>query len=132
MMGVRQLFLMDCFGALVSAAILGVVLPMFEDTFGMPTRVLYVLAGIALVFAVYSAFCYGLRKRAVYLKAIAVANLLYCCLTAGLVFYWHAHLTTLGLVYFVLEMAVILGLVVWEWRRANLPQPAAEVILPQH
>ena len=45
-----------------------------------------------------------------------MANLLYCLITIGLVFYFYQSLTILGLLYFFLEVVVIGGLVVIEWR----------------
>lgn len=115
------LFLIDGLGALLSAILLGVVLVQFEAIFGMPPNVLYGLAGIAGGFCIYSLSCF-LRKPEnwrPYLKGIAIANLAYCALTAGLVVYFRQRLTGLGILYFVLEIAVIVGLSVFELKTAS-------------
>ena len=87
----------------------------------MPTRVLYVLAAIACVFAIYSFSCF-LRKPEnwrPYMKMIAVANLMYVCLTLGLVIFLYRQLTVLGLTYFGLELIVIVILVTAELKIAG-------------
>jgi len=117
----KNLFLIDGFGALLSAFSLGIVLVKFEEIVGMPQRVLYILALMACIFAVYSFSCY-LRVNKnwrPFLKAIAFANLLYCCLTIGLVLYFYQSLTALGILYFVLEIIVILLLVSIELKMAS-------------
>jgi hypothetical protein len=114
----RMLFLIDGLGAIVSAFFLGVILVRFEENFGMPKSVLYVLASLAAIYAIYSIGCYFFLTNTwrPYLKAIAIANLLHCCLTIGLVFYFYEKLTVLGLVYFLLEIIIVMGLVMIERR----------------
>jgi hypothetical protein len=96
----KKLFLIDGFGALISAFLLGVVLVQFESTFGMPRKELYILSLLAVGFAIYSFTCsWKLPPNwQVYLKTIAVVNSLYCCLTLGLMFYHGETITTLGVV----------------------------------
>jgi len=119
--GLRQIFLIDCLGALVSTVMLGVVLVRFEGAFGMPVPVLYALASIALVFACYSflGFMGKLGPRGIYLQIIATANLLYCCLTLVLVWYHFPSLTALGIAYFVLEKLIVVPLAMFEWKRGR-------------
>ena len=119
----KQLFLIDGLGAFVSAFLLGIILVNFESFFGMPREVLYPLAIIPCVFAVYSFFCFFRipEKWRSFLKIIAIANLLYCCLTMSLVIYFYSELTVLGLLYFVLELAIILFLVFIELKMASNP-----------
>ncbi len=111
----RSVFLLDGLGALLSAGFLS-LLAQWESLFGMPPAVLYPLALIACGFALYSLSCYLLdRQRWVpWLKAIAWANALYCCLTLGWVIRYFDSLTIWGLLYFILEMAVVSVLVLWE------------------
>lgn len=52
------------------------------------------------------------------MKIIAMANLMYCCLTMGLVIYLHQQLTIIGLIYFILEIIIISILVVIELKAA--------------
>lgn len=115
-MGLRLTFLIDSVGALVSAIMLSVVLPMFIDKIGMPEKVLILLGGIAWVFAVYSGYGYLSGRNGEFLRAIAIANLVYCGLTAALVCYWYLQLTQLGLAYFIIEMCIVVCLAIWEWK----------------
>ena len=117
-----KLFLVDSLGALLSALLLGLVLTQFEKTFGMPQQVLYVLSVIPCVFAVYSFLCF-LSKTIhwrFFMKIISTANLLYCCLTLGLMIYFYQQLTVLGLLYFVLELIIIINLAYIEWKTASI------------
>ena len=117
-----RLFLLDSLGAMLTAIMLAAVLPVFEPTFGMPRQVLYILALIACVFFTVSFSCYLSTPQAwrFYMKIIAVANLLYCCLTAGLIVVYYQQLTVLGLAYFVLEITVIAVLAAVEWQTASV------------
>ncbi|MCB9038886.1 MAG: hypothetical protein H6557_19915 [Lewinellaceae bacterium] len=112
----RKLFLIDGLGALLSAFLLGVVLVQWEHIFGMPPRVLYPLAAIAGAFAVYSLSCHWFptQNHGPFLKGIAIANLLYCCLTLGLVVYWYPQLTALGVIYFLVEIGIVCSLAIVE------------------
>lgn len=87
----------------------------------MPLKALYWLAFIPCLFCIYSFVCFWrIRENgSPYLKIIAVANLLYCCLTAGLVIYFRQQLTALGILYFVLEMVVITVLSIVELKIAS-------------
>jgi uncharacterized membrane protein YsdA (DUF1294 family) len=105
----QKIFLIDGIGALVSAILLGIVLVALEPYIGMPPKVLYVLALLAGAFAVYSLTCHIRVKtnRGRYLRIIAIVNLLYCCLTLGLVFYFREQVTIWGWLYFVGEIIIV-------------------------
>jgi hypothetical protein len=122
----KRLFLIDGIGATVTlCCLLGLLLPL-ETQFGMPRQNLFVLAGLAGCFALYSLSCYcfsGTNWRP-YLAAIALVNTLYCLLTGFLMVVNADRLTILELVYFSLEIAVILGLVAIELRAIWLDQAA--------
>jgi hypothetical protein len=124
----RRLFLIDGFGALLSAFLLGVVLVKFESTFGMPKKVLYALSLMACLFAIYSFTCYLQVKKnwPPFLKVIAIVNLSYCALTLGLLFYFHQELTSLGMIYFLLEIGVVTSLAIVELYSASKLSPLAE------
>ena len=102
----KKLFLIDGFGALISAFLLGIVLVQYESAFGMPRKELYILSLLAVGFAIYSFTCsWKLPQNwQIYMKTIAVVNSLYCCLTLGLMFYHREVITTLGIVYFLGEI----------------------------
>lgn len=109
----KTLFLIDSLGALLTAFFLFVVLRRFEVYFGMPEEILLWLSTIAIIFCVYSFACFIFLKEKwkLYLGIVAVANLLYCCLTLTLVIYNLEVLTFLGITYFVLEIVLIVTLV---------------------
>jgi uncharacterized membrane protein YuzA (DUF378 family) len=117
----KLIFLIDGFGAILSVFLLGFVLVQLENIIGMPSQTLYILAGIAGVFSVYSFFCaFRITKKwKTFLKIIALANLFYCLLTFLLLFYHHSELTSLGIIYFILEMILIVGLAIVELKIAN-------------
>jgi len=108
---VKNIFLIDGIGAIVTALLLSQVLARFEAIFGMPPQILYILASIAACFAVYSLACHFRVKenRSPFLKGIAVANTLYCIITLGLVIYLRESLTWLGITYFLAEIVVVMS-----------------------
>jgi hypothetical protein len=115
----KQLFLADGLGAILTATLLSQVLARWPSLFGVPASVLYVLAGIAACFALYSLSCYFmLRERhGFYLRIIATANTLYCLATLGLMVSLPG-ISWLGIAYFIGEIIVILLLVNVEFRTA--------------
>lgn len=115
----QKIFLIDGLGALVSAALLGVALPALQT--GVPRSTLLAFAIGACVFAIYSLTCFLLNKRGTWLKAIAVANLLYCGATGVAVWFYFSQMTSLGRAYFLMEIAVIVPLAVFELKQASLP-----------
>lgn len=117
----KQLFLVDSIGALLTATMLGLVLPMFQEYFGMPVDTLHTLSIVAVCFFLYSLLCYisNPKRWKSFLKIIATANALYCCLTTTLVIYYHAQLTTIGWIYFIQEILIILTLVYIELRKVS-------------
>ena len=110
-------------GALASAFMLGIVLPLLGT--GMPELVLRALALAAVVFSVYSISCFVLRKGGRWLKLIALANALYCVVTFGLLISFFDDVTWPGRAYFVGEILIIAALVAVEVRHAQaLPEGA--------
>lgn len=116
----KKTFLIDALGALLSAFLLGVVLVSFEEFFGMPKQVLYYLAFTSSLFAVYSFLCYLKTPEnwPNYLRAIAILNIFYCFVTAGLIVQFFQQLTIFGIIYFACEILLILNLVSIELKLA--------------
>ena len=112
----RNVFLLDGIGALVSSLLLVVFLAPFESFFGMPSDYVYQLAIPAVLFAVYSIACYvfNLNNWQPFMKLIALANFLYCCLTFYLILKLFYRLTHFGVLYFLLEIAVIFMVIALE------------------
>ncbi len=109
----KRLFLVDSIGAFLSLFFISCILIPFQQYVGIPGSTLFIIAVPPFIFALYSLICayYVTIKWAFYLSLISLANLLYCCLTIGLIIYHYANLTLLGLLYFVTEIILILLLV---------------------
>jgi len=114
----KQLFLIDSLGAVLTAFSLGVILTRFEHIFGMPRSILYILSLVACGFAVYSFCCYLFINKnwRPFLTVIAIANLMYCCVTFALIIYLWEELTIWGVGYFLAEIIVIIILVSIEFQ----------------
>jgi hypothetical protein len=69
---------------------------------------------------VYSFFCaFRIKKNwRPFFKVIALANLSYCLLTFSFLLYHQAHVTTIGLIYFLVEIVIIFGLALFEFKVA--------------
>ncbi len=117
----KSWFLLDGLGALLSVFLLGVVLVKLESIVGMPKHTLYFLAGIPCVFALYDLVCYKLADKnwRTLLRIIAIGNLVYCFISIGLLIRHFHLLTNLGLIYFILEILVLIILVYLELKYAS-------------
>ncbi len=116
-----KLFLIDGLGALLSGTLYIGLLANFQSFFGMPLREIYILTVLAAIYAVYSFSCYFLKvdRWPIFLKAIAIANLLHCCLTIGLIIYFKEVITIWGVLYFIGELIIVVPLALFEWRTAS-------------
>ena len=117
----RTIFLIDGIGAIVSAVMLGIVLPLLQDLIGMPTEVLYYLASAAVMFAIYSLSCALIVpiKWPTFLRIIAFVNLTYCAVSVGLVYHYYPQLTKLGMAYFTIEKLIVIYIVMMELKAAK-------------
>lgn len=118
---IKNLFLLDGIGALVSAFSLGVILVWLEKYFGIPKSTLYFLALLPCLFAIYDFYCYFKIKEQLwkFLKYIAIVNLLYCALSLGLAFHHKEVITYLGWGYIIIEIVIVVGLALYELKVAN-------------
>jgi hypothetical protein len=116
----RTLFVIDAAGAVLSATVLAGVVAQWEGVFGLPARVPYALATAAACFAAYSTACrLWVRERwPPWLLGIGMANAGYGLVTLGLIARMWPQLTRAGVLYFVLELAVLAPLVWVEVRTA--------------
>lgn len=126
----RTIFLVDGLGAAMTTFYLFFVLRRFSDYFGMPPHILTYLSLIGLILCVYSLTCFFFLKDnwIPFLRLISIGNLLYCFLTAVLVFNYYSELTKLGLMYFMLEMAIILIIVHVEFSVATILKRAERLM----
>ncbi len=113
----EHIFLVDGLGAAYSATMLGLILAYFEPFFGMPTIVLYPLAGVATCLALYSLSCHVLKPERwqIFLRGIATLNLAYCTTSVLLMNLFWNSLTVWGVAYFVAEKFVVIGLAFQEF-----------------
>lgn len=120
----KKLFLIDGIGALLSVFFLALVLPKFELYFGMPKNTLFILACIAALFAINSLtiFLLTTKNLQLYLKAIAIANIAYCIYSLVVVVDNYTTITKLGIIYFTVEIVVILLLALVEIKVATIKQ----------
>lgn len=108
----RTLFLIDSIGALITGFSLLLIIGQFNGYFGMPASALSYLSIIAFCFCIYSAICFFFVKAnwTKYMRVIGIANLFYCVLTIVLLIKYFPLLTMLGTSYFLIEIAIILGI----------------------
>ncbi len=117
----EKLFLIDAFGALLSAFLLGIVLVKFEQFFGIPIPILYFLALLPCFFAVYDFSCFVANSKnvGVLLKCIAFMNTAYCFVSLTLLLYHYERMKILGWSYILIEVIIVLILANIEYKVAT-------------
>lgn len=117
----KRIFLIDSLGALLSAFLLGVILVKFEIAFGIPLDVLYCLTIFASVLSIFSFFNYlfAHKNSKICLKIVGLVNILYSWITMIIVLYFYEKITGLGLLYFLIEISIIVILAKIELEKAN-------------
>ena len=115
-----QLFIIDGFGAILSAFLLGIVLVKFENIFGIPSKTLYALAAMPVFFAFYDLYCIRNKKDDLgyFMKGIAKINLTYCCVSILFAFYHLETITIFGWSYLIIEILIIIILSIIEYKVA--------------
>ena len=116
----KTLFLIDGLGALLTALLLMAILRPYNAYFGMPTSAFTYLSAVAVCFCIYSTTCFLFLNGSwtPFILIIFTANLLYCVLTISLLIKYYPTLTIIGLLYFVIEIAIIGGLCFVEFKVA--------------
>lgn len=112
----KQLYLLDGFGALLSAFFLGVILVQFERHIGLTKETLYLLAVFPIFFLIID-YCFYLNNSLndiIKLKIICFLNLAYCAYSFWVILNNQGTLTKLGNIYFVLEIFIILVVILLE------------------
>lgn len=107
------IFLVDGIGALLTTLSLCLIMLNFGSEFGMSLYPLSILTIIATLFCSYSILCFLFLKESwcVYISMIGLANLLYALLSFSLMMYFFSTLPAWGILYFSLEILIILCLV---------------------
>ncbi len=119
---IKKLLLVDGIGAMISAILLAGIVANNESIFGMPKQIVLILVVPPVLYATYSfgIYLFVHKNHGKYLKTIAIANLAYCALSMGYVYYYFDYLTALGLVYFIGEVLIIFTLVCIELKSIEL------------
>lgn len=117
----KTLFLIDGLGAMLTTLLLFVVLKNFNEYFRVPKTILTFFLAISMCFCLYSTACFFFLKSnwTPFIRVISYANLLYCVLTVGLVITYKSVISTLGMVYFLVEVIIICLLVYIELKVAT-------------
>lgn len=105
----HRLFLIDSVGALLSSFFLFVVMRSFIDLVGVPDNIIIYFSAMAACLWLYSTLCYYLVKKnhAWFIMIMSVANLLYCMVTLVILILCCPQVTTIGKVYFTLEIIIV-------------------------
>jgi len=117
----KKLFLVDAFGAGITAILLGIVLPHFEPLFGIPKSVLHFLALVPISFIIYDLFGYSSKNKTIglWLKGIAFLNISYCIISLVCALLNQNEITFWGWYYIISEVLIILLLVIIELKVAK-------------
>lgn len=114
-MNSRKLLLLDFFGALATSLGTGLLLATEVIATGLPTVVLIVMSLVACGFAIFDIVAYRfVRRTAISLAVVALLNLSYCVAVVILCTMYAQQVTKLGLLYFAIEVPVVLLIVCWE------------------
>lgn len=118
----KLLLIIDGFGALLSFVLLAFVLPVFQDEIGITINTLYFLAAFPLLYLLYDFVCVFFIKENLLghsLKLVAYFNIVYCLISLSTIFIHVKTITWLGVLYFTIEVMIILILAIIELKVAN-------------
>ena len=115
-MNEHTVFLWDGVGALVSALLLGVMLPAIHPLIGMPVPILSQLATLAFLYAVYDFCCLRWvdKHDPKWLGVVIFANLFHVIVTMRYLWIYALEIKPWGFAYFVGEILVVLVIVFYE------------------
>lgn len=116
-----KLFLIDSLGAFLTAFFLFVIMRPFNEYFGMPKTILNNLSLTAICFWAYSTTCLVFHKglSPTFITIIGCANLLYCVWIALLLIKYFNQLSNIGVLYFFIELVIIICLSLIELKVAS-------------
>lgn len=117
----QRIFLIDGIGALLTAFLLLVFIRSMPHVFGVPAALIFSLAATAGIFAIYSFSCHFVfkTKKPIFLRILAILNMLYCMATTIFALLLNESTTTVGVIYFTGEILLILSLSYLEFRLAQ-------------
>jgi hypothetical protein len=117
----KMIFLIDSIGAFLSANFLLIILSFLQTEFGIFDKRFNFLVGTSYIISISSFCCYYWIDKLwrVFLRTIAIVNLLYCILTTIFLVNFCQSITLLGLAYFIFEITIIICLAVIELKTAQ-------------
>jgi len=117
----KNLFLVDSIGAFLSTVLLFIIIFFFEQEFGLPKEALYLFLGIACLSTIYSIYCFHYidKQPRIFLRIIAISNLLYCLLMVLFLLVFFNSVTTIGYLYFFFEIIIVSFLAYIELKTVN-------------
>ena len=111
----RKLLLLDFVGATMTSLTTGLLLATEILPIGLPSWLLFAMSLVAACFACFDIACYLLvRERAWPLAVIGMLNLGYCFGVLTICSIYFRELSTLGIIYFAGEAAIVVPLACWE------------------
>ena len=115
----KKILLLDSLGALLTAINLFVI-PLFEIYTGVPRDIALILVPLPILYSIFSFLSYkfGNHNWRSLLKMIAIANLIYCCLTMYVTWINFDTFKILGIIYFIVEILIIVVLATLELKIA--------------
>jgi hypothetical protein len=124
----HRVFLVDGAGALLTSLLLFSVLLPLNDHFRFPERWLYILGSAGGLFAAWSftAYFVSAHRWRFFLGVVCTANAAYCVCTAALLIVFRHEITPLAILYFSVELLIVLSLCVvelWLVRSAAVRSP---------
>ena len=112
----RHVLVVDFFGAMVTSLATVLLLASGLLLTGLPTWLLYAMALVALGFmCIDVAAIFQFFDATIALATMAYLNMSYCIAVLVLLFVYRSETTELGLVYFCVEIGVVIPLAWWEW-----------------
>ncbi len=123
----KTIFIIDSIGAFLSSFCLFIISRFYSNYIGIDSSKLILLTILPNIYCIYSACCYLLVKQKfkLFIRVIAIANLLYCLITMFIIGFHYDHLTILGFTYFILEIFIIAFLVNVEFKISNILNQSA-------
>lgn len=117
----RKLFLLDGFGALLSAFLLGIILVQYESVFGIPKSTLYFLAIIPCFFVIFDFYSYSSKKPNLSnsLKVIAYLNFAYCLISICSTLFHFNKITIWGWGYIIIEVIIVSAIAAFELKKGR-------------
>lgn len=109
----NHVFLLDAVGATISIFLLLFVLVPYGNFFGLSSSTLINLSIPIFGLLLFSMLCFFLKPQnwKLFMKLLALGNLVYCLFTSLIILLNFKELTIWGVVYFLIEIVLILFIV---------------------